>query len=115
MDIPARRSEDRLQDYPAVRDECRERAQHAAQDDARDLAYSARHSYEYEALDGQDCGGQLREHRLRAEAGRDDQPGRANEFEDTESHPGLPRQRTKRWAPWFTLSNMKTFYDADTQ
>jgi hypothetical protein len=36
-----------------------------------------------------------RERRLPVEGGGDGQPGRADEFEDAEGHPGFPRQRTK--------------------
>ncbi len=42
-----------------------------------------------------DRGGHHRERRMPVEGGGDDQPDRADEFEDAEGHPGFPRQRTK--------------------
>jgi len=89
------RSEDRLEDHPAVGDERHEEAQHGAHDDGRDLALLDVYPNEHEAFDRQDRGGNHRERRLPVEGGGDDQPGRADEFEDAEGHPGFPRQRTK--------------------
>jgi hypothetical protein len=50
---------------------------------------------EHEALDRQGRGGHHRGRRLPLEGGGDDQPDRADEFEDAEGHPGFPPQRTK--------------------
>jgi hypothetical protein len=78
----ARRSEDRLQEHAAVRDERHEEAQYGAKDDGRDLAVLGMHPDEHEALDRQDRGGHHGERRLPVEGGGDDQPDRADEFED---------------------------------
>src|SRR6185436_10460599 len=93
------RSEDRLQDQPAVRDERHEEAQDAAQDDRRDLVVLDVHPNEHEALDREGRGCYHRECRIPMKGARYDQPDRADEFEDTEDHPGPPRQRTKGLDP----------------
>ncbi len=64
-------------------------SQHAAHNDGRGLAVLGVRPDEHDALDRQDCGGHHGERRLPVEGGRDDQPDRADEFEDAEDHPGF--------------------------
>jgi hypothetical protein len=106
------RSQDRFQDHPAVRDECHEDAQPDAQDDGRDLAVLGVHHDEHDALDRQDRGGHHRERRLPVKGGGDDQPDRADEFEDAEGRPGFPRQRTKGRDPLAYLVEHEDLHDA---
>src|ERR1022692_2698956 len=67
---------------------------------------------EHEALDRQDRGGHHRERRMPVEGGGDDQPDRADEFEDAEGHPGFPRQRTKGRDPLAYLVEHEDLHDA---
>src|SRR5262245_20365770 len=106
------RSEDRLQYHPAVRDERHKKPEHAAHDDGPNLPVLGVHPDEHEALDRQDCGGHHRERRPPGESGRDDQPDDADEFDDAESHPGFPRQRTKRRDLLADLVEHEDFHDA---
>ena len=50
--------EDGVQKHSAIRDECHENAQHGAEDCGCDLAVLDVHPDEYEALNGEDGGGQ---------------------------------------------------------
>ena len=64
----------------------------------RDLAAPDVHLPENEALDRNDRGSPTRQ-MLRMESRGEDEPDRADQFEDAEGHPNLPRQRAKERDP----------------
>lgn len=91
-----RRSPDGSQDESAVRDEGHEQTERRAEQDRRQLPVLDVNPDEHQALDREENRRQRRQAWPPAQGGGDDEPDRADELQDAQCRPRLPRQRAER-------------------